>query len=696
MESAQSLGYRPEIDGLRAIAVLAVLAYHCSPDHFPNGYLGVDIFFVISGYVITASLVRRKHADLRGFLLDFYARRVRRLMPPLIVCVLVSAILISLFNPQPGQMLGLGWRALLGVSNLQLYREATDYFSPATDLNIYTHTWSLGVEEQFYLLFPILVWGCGLARGEATLRRRLLPVLLLGASASLVSFVVLQRINQPAAFFLMPPRFWEIAAGALLFLLISRSVGQAGGGVIQRLPSGLPLLLLLAILGLPIRLTGAWSTVIAVLATTILIGSLRSETWAFRCLSWRALVFIGLLSYSLYLWHWPVLVISRWTIGIHGWSLPFQVSLSLLLAWLSWRFVECPLRYASWWAKPSRALALGMGSMAAAIGFLLLPMRVLATNLFVGDRASANAAVLPGSAATTAAGTTLSARHCLYPQPLDAVLRHCRLLSEGKRRGRIVLLGDSHAARLFPLLGELNSREGWEVVGYGAEGQALPAVPYILRDGRNRAEWNRRQEGFERLLPKLLDQLGPGDVVLLKSWFDLYLVEDEFFAKGRRDKQLQDGNGAAIDASTARSQWIRRLEELADRAGKSGAKVVLMGPHPVFPGSLESVPAELCLPMWFRPNLPEACPATFKVDRAKAMARIEPLLQDLRRAAARSPHLLLFEPFNYLCPSSSTKCSAIENGQVIYTDNNHFSRSGSMSLLQPFIRFLKDHVLAAG
>jgi peptidoglycan/LPS O-acetylase OafA/YrhL len=691
MESAQSLGYRPEIDGLRAIAVLAVVAYHCSPDLFPNGYLGVDIFFVISGYVITASLVRRKHKDLRGFLLDFYARRVRRLMPPLIVCVLISAILISLFNPQPGQMLGLGWRALLGVSNLQLYREATDYFSPATDLNIYTHTWSLGVEEQFYLLFPLLLWSCGLARGEAALRRRLLPVLLLGATASLFCFVALQQINQPAAFFLMPPRFWELAAGALLFLLISRSLGEAGMEGIQRLPGWLPLVLLLATLGLPIKLTGAWSTLIAVVATTILIGSLRSETWACRWLSWRALVGIGLLSYSLYLWHWPVLVISRWTIGIHGWSLPFQVSLSLLLAWLSWRFVERPLRYASWWAKPSRALALGMGSMAAAIGLLLLPIRVLATNLFVGDRAVAYAAVLPGSAATTAAGTTLSARYCLYPQPLDAVLRRCRLLSQGKRRGRIVLLGDSHAARLFPLLGELNRREGWDVVGYGAEGQAFPAVPYILRDGRNRAEWDRRQEGFERLVPKLLANLGPGDVVLLKSWFDLYLVEDEFFAKGRRGQQLQDENGAAIDATTSRSQWVTRLEQFAERVGGSGAKVVLMGPHPVFPGSLESVPAQLCLPMWFRPNLPESCPATFKVNRATALARIEPLLHDLRRAAASNPHLLLFEPFNHLCPSSSMKCSAIENGQVVYTDNNHISRAGSLSLLRPFNAFLSSH-----
>jgi len=688
--SASGAAYRPEIDGLRAVAIAAVVVFHCNAQLLPAGYLGVDIFFVISGYVITASLVARRHTDLGGFLLDFYARRIRRLVPALVVCVLVSAALISLVNPQPGAMLGLGWRALLGISNLQLYREATDYFSPATDLNIYTHTWALGVEQQFYLLFPLLLWVCGLPRGEAALRRWLLPVLLLGATASLAAFVVLQRVNQPAAFFLTPPRFWEFAVGSLLFLLLARPGWR---GVLPTVPPALPLLVLLAMLGVRSSLDSSWTRALVVLATALLMGSLRPATRACRWLSWAPLVGLGLISYSLYLWHWPVLVISRWTIGIHSWTLPFQLSLSLLLALLSWRFVERPMRGAEWWGRPSTALAVGLGSVAAASAVLLLPMKVLASRLFLGDRATAMAAVNPGTAATTATGTSLSARKCLYPQPPESVLRDCRLLPKGKSRGRIVLLGDSHAARLFPLLGELHRRDGWGVVAYGAEGQPFPALPYTLRDGRDRTEWERRHAGFEQLLPQLFADLRAGDVVLVKSWLDLYLIDDDFFAGGRRDRQLQNDGWSPVDPATATTHWISRLEQLADSAASVGATVVVMGPHPVFPGALEAVPPELCLPMWFRPSLSAACPAAFSVGRQEASGRIEPLMRALRHAAASHPHLLLFEPFNHFCAADSSRCTTVKGGRILYTDNNHLSRAGSVHLYEPFTAFLSSHGL---
>jgi peptidoglycan/LPS O-acetylase OafA/YrhL len=159
--------YRPEIDGLRAFAVVAVIINHINQDILPSGYLGVDIFFVISGYVITASLASRKSRSFADFIVGFYARRVRRLMPALVVFVLISSLLISLFNPEPGPMLGVAWRAMFGISNLQFFRESTDYFAQSTELNPFTHTWSLGVEEQFYLLFPLLFWFSGFGRAGA-------------------------------------------------------------------------------------------------------------------------------------------------------------------------------------------------------------------------------------------------------------------------------------------------------------------------------------------------------------------------------------------------------------------------------------------------------------------------------------------------------------------------------------------------
>jgi peptidoglycan/LPS O-acetylase OafA/YrhL len=148
--------YRPDIDGLRAVAVFAVIANHFNHQILPSGYLGVDIFFVISGYVITSSLLQRPGQSFAENLGNFYARRVKRIIPAMLMFIATMAVLICLFNPSPHESLQTGLAAIFGVSNLYLRERATDYFAPSTQLNVFTHTWSLGVEEQFYLVFPLI------------------------------------------------------------------------------------------------------------------------------------------------------------------------------------------------------------------------------------------------------------------------------------------------------------------------------------------------------------------------------------------------------------------------------------------------------------------------------------------------------------------------------------------------------------
>ena len=215
--SAKS-SYRPEIDGLRAFAVLTVIINHFNKNILPGGYLGVDIFFVISGFVITSSLYQRPSKNFKDFISGFYERRIKRLVPALSVFVIIASIAICLFNPKPVLTLRTGLASLFGLSNLYLLKQSTNYFAQSTALNIFTHTWSLGVEEQFYLLFPFLIWFSGFSKQTKKGIRNLFLTLSGLTTVSLISFLYFYSTNQPAAYFLMPTRFWEMASGCLLFL----------------------------------------------------------------------------------------------------------------------------------------------------------------------------------------------------------------------------------------------------------------------------------------------------------------------------------------------------------------------------------------------------------------------------------------------------------------------------------------------
>ena len=175
----------------------AVIVNHFNKEILPSGYLGVDIFFVISGFVITSSLAGRPSKNLGDFLAGFYTRRIKRLVPALVLFVLITSVLICLFNPSPSASLRTGITSLFGLSNLYLLKQSTDYFAASTELNVFTHTWSLGVEEQFYFLFPFLVWFTGFSRLAIKGSRNLFWVMAVLSFASLIAFVYSYKTNQP-------------------------------------------------------------------------------------------------------------------------------------------------------------------------------------------------------------------------------------------------------------------------------------------------------------------------------------------------------------------------------------------------------------------------------------------------------------------------------------------------------------------
>ncbi|MDG1362853.1 MAG: acyltransferase family protein [Akkermansiaceae bacterium] len=346
--------YRPEIDGLRAISVIGVVLFHLELG-FPGGFVGVDVFFVISGYLITGILLRQLGED-RFSLMEFWARRVRRIVPAAIVMV-VGALLIGAFLQTPERYASLARSAMAHVlmaSNCYFTRDQ-GYFAEKSDHEPLLHTWSLSVEEQFYLIFPLIVcfvW-----------KRAPQRLVLVFTSAALISFSWswIEVVSNPKwAFFLLPARGWELLVGALLAILPQKTMRSLG----DEAWAGLGLVLVLAPMFFFDRQTAfpGPGALAPVLGAALLIWT-GGSTKIGKLLGWRALVRIGLISYSLYLWHWPFVVFAREM--VIELTLTWKISLlvaSLLAGYSSWRWVEMPSRSGLLLATRRRSLIFGLTS----------------------------------------------------------------------------------------------------------------------------------------------------------------------------------------------------------------------------------------------------------------------------------------------------------------------------------------------
>jgi peptidoglycan/LPS O-acetylase OafA/YrhL len=350
---SQPEGHRPDVDGLRGVAVLLVVVFHAWPTLLPGGFVGVDVFFVISGFVVSRMVQRQLDANTFTAR-DFYLRRINRLAPALLLSVTVTLVVAGLWAP-PSMLSQLADAAVGGlamVGNL-LAGLQSSYFDAGAELRPLLHLWSLGVEEQFYLLVPLTVWL--VCRFPASRRR-------LGVGAMVLSLLgcVLLTTRWPTwAYYLPLTRAWELLAGVLLTRSLSRGASLVGvTGLVLVVGSA-------ALLGRGQVFPGAWA-VLPVSGAVLVMASGPSSAPS-RLLATRPLVALGLVSYSLYLWHWPVLTLLRLTTNEHPLAAPAGVGISVLLAWLTTRFVERPLR-----ARRSIGVSLGLVSGAVTISAVLV------------------------------------------------------------------------------------------------------------------------------------------------------------------------------------------------------------------------------------------------------------------------------------------------------------------------------------
>tara|TARA_Y100000991_G_C21974949_1_gene351694 strand:- start:4820 stop:6817 length:1998 start_codon:yes stop_codon:yes gene_type:complete len=382
--SKKNIRYRPEIDGLRGFAILAVIINHFNKDILPSGYLGVDIFFVISGYVITSSLYGTQYKKIGNFLSSFYSRRIKRLYPALLVFVLIISFITYLFDPTIKQNLRMGFTSLLGISNIYVFQQQSDYFGPAQELNPLLHTWSLAVEEQFYLVFPFITWFSGFNRNTKKGSENLFNIMSAIVIASYTIFYYLYNLNLPAAYFLTSSRVWEIGLGCICFLFMQKRTRLQSK--LQIISPSFYIFLIILSMFLPVKY-GLLTTTLVVVCTTLLLISLKEKTFLYTLFTRKKIVYIGLLSYSLYLWHWGVLSISRLTIGIHWWSVPIQIAILLVLAKLSNKYLERPLRNISLTNKSQIFVIWFLALSSSSV--LLYGFQNISNKLFLGKKVTA-------------------------------------------------------------------------------------------------------------------------------------------------------------------------------------------------------------------------------------------------------------------------------------------------------------------
>ena len=555
--------YRRDIDGLRAVAVICVIINHLNHAAMPGGYLGVDVFFVISGYVITASLEKTTYSSLGSQLLHFYSRRIKRLMPALLTMTFLASAAIHLFDPFPQISVLTGVVSIFGSSNIFLFWQATNYFGTGAQRNMFAHTWSLGVEEQFYFLYPFLFrWRRPIDHISLWDDRLRLGALTALSVASLVLFIVVYPSNQPAAYFLMPCRFWELGLGCIMALVAKVYETR---GIDRPIPihGAIPLIAMVPAM----LLAGSYPiscTILVVVATTVLIGSLREETAVYKTLASRPFTYIGAISYSLYLWHWPVICLSFWTIGIHLWSLPFQIALMLLLAMASYHFIENPLRRATWAPGGWSVLAIGIPSMIVIAGLIMAGQKYSLPR-FTGQTATEVATADTPSPGYIAPYSHRKIDDCFASsvfdgnaQDLDRNLERCSAGTNPKLK--LVFLGDSHAMDLFPMADHI-SHDG------------IATVTNVFQPGC-------------KIVP-----IDPGPCA-----YPFTVMDRLATGQSQNVILVLRENSSPRSVSGDLVPFAKALQEFLDHASADHMKVIYIAPAPKY-NSLDS----LCAPQWFRP-----------------------------------------------------------------------------------------------
>ena len=647
--------YRRDIDGLRTLAVVPVVLYHAGVPGFSGGFVGVDIFFVISGYLITQLLVADFEAD-RFSIATFYERRVRRIFPALTVvlgfCLAVGYVI---FDPANFARLGksAGFVALF-LSNFFFWKEV-DYFTPAAHGDPLIHTWSLAVEEQFYIFYPLFL--LFLLRRNWPLRRTLLVV----AAGSLAAAVLLLPYKPSATFYLLPTRAWELLAGGWLAVGPARAAWTL---TVQRIGS----LAGICLLALPIMLYDdntpfpGLAAMVPVAGAMVLIGLPADERDPVkRLLAWEPMVLVGQASYSFYLWHVPLLSFARYLRG-GSLSLPAALAIcavSLIVALVSLRWIERPFRRPR---RDRRYRALAVGVPVAAM------VACAGAALAIVQGGGLPARLDPAAQRLVAAQADRQRHHFECMSNGDRIVppgRACRL-GTADAVPRLLLWGDSHAAVTASAIELAAKRKGGSFL-FAASADCPPGLGFSISETtepvltttpsyRYCDDYNRAMFDLATRDPQI------ATVVISSRWTNWRIGEPANPAESDVDLRLRDDTGVAASVAGNRAIFERGFIRLLTGLTRAGKQVVLVGP---IPEPTVSVPEALFVERFgFAPRLAPIPVSAFTMRHAR-------IADIFARVAAAVPGIRIVHPEVRLCDKVS--CPVIVAGRPVYFDHNHLS-----------------------
>ena len=682
--------HRRDIDGLRAIAILLVVTYHAGVPFVSGGYVGVDVFFVISGFLITGLLLQEVARTGTISIRDFYARRARRLLPAsalvLAVTVVVSHAILSPLAAQ--RVNGDAIASTLYVANWHFALQTSDYFAAQVNASPLLHYWSLAVEEQFYMLWPLLIlgaFGIGVARSnrfDTTALRRI--VLALGA-VGVFSFLwsALLTTSQPGwSYYGLQARAWELAIGAGLAALtgsvgrLPRIVVVLGGWC------GLAMIIFSALHFNDSTSYPGTAALVPVVGTALVImAGVRSRNAGTPLLlSHHRLVAIGLISYSLYLWHWPLLTFARTLtsqVTIDGepipapwWAMVGAVVASFAMAIISTRFIENPVRNSPLF-KDNTNSSLILGAALTTIPVLLvmapLPGPFTSANTTVAgvvDAASLDPSVLasipntaPNMSALDASNDGVTGmRDCHQSFPAAPLATDC-LFGDARGSKTIVLVGDSHAQHWFPALERAASRNGWKL--YAWTKSACPMVEVSVNNNQVGGAYTACDSWRKSTLNQIRNLSANGGV-------DLVVVGRSGGYGNGSGSSAVDANGQPLDIADAQSAWATGTTALL-RDLRGAKRIALLQDTPWAPSDRTE-----CLSAHMQDS--SAC-AFIGVTSARERA----LIGAEQAGLAGHSNASSVDVTDLVCPGRICR-EVTDSGTVVFRDQHHMTQSFSRSI----------------